>query len=162
MNQFQNLFAFSKWFLSQSLSSLRPPHNAVYFYQTEGGVVTSVVLCRVGQFQVELFVGPGPGHFPEHAHPNVDSIEMHLTGEIAFTIRGRQVIPPDRIKEIASDGASVFCGFRSRVGAGVPHGANVGPGGGAFLSIQQWRDGLQPTSVGLDWVGPPHVSARHV
>lgn len=158
MNEFVTLQAFAKWFLSRPMSGLRPPQNAVHMYTTSGGIVISTVLCRMPPYQVELFAGPGPGHFPPHRHPNVDSIEVHLTGETNFVIRGRPVVPPDLINAVAEDGASIFCGFRSRVRPGDFHGATVGPSGGAFLSIQHWLNGVEPSSVGLDWEGPAHLS----
>ena len=159
-HRFTKLTQFSKWFLAQPFGVLRPPQNSVYFYETSGGIVISTVLCRMGQFQVELFAGPGPGHFPEHRHPNVDSIEVHLTGETNFTIRGCPVVPPERLAQVGDDGASIFCGFRSRVRPQDAHGATVGPAGGAFLSIQHWLNGVEPTSVGLDWEGPAHVQVN--
>jgi len=42
----------------------------------------------------------------------------------------------------------------------VPHGAILHEGGGAFISLQRWRDGVPITSVGLDWDDPPHHSVR--
>lgn len=161
MTEFRSLSAFAKWFMAQPFGALRPPHHGVYLYETAGGIVISAVLCRMPPYQVEFYAGPGPGHFPEHRHPNVDSIEVHLSGEIGFTIRGQSIIPPDRLSEIAPDGASAFCGRRSRVRSIDPHGANVGSSGGSFLSIQRWLNGVTPTSVGLDWDGPSHVRIRH-
>jgi hypothetical protein len=154
---FRNLASFARWFLSQPFSSIRPQHNGVRFFQTSGGWVSGIVLFRDGQFQVELFCGSGAGYFPEHKHPNVDSIEVHLCGEIAFTINGVQMFRAGEISQVLDDGSSSISGKRVRVRPGVSHGATVGSTGGAFLSIQRWREGVTPTSVGLDWDGPQHV-----
>jgi hypothetical protein len=61
---------------------------------------------------------------------------------------------------IADDGTQVVAGVQFRIRPGVLHGAVVGPKGGAFLSLQHWIEG-EPTSVGLDWLGPEHVEIRH-
>lgn len=95
------------------------------------------------------------GVFPEHAHPNVNSIEVMLAGHIQFTVRGRSMFPP----EVFTSNTSTQ-GMMVGVGAGVSHGAIVHDGGGAFISLQRWRDGVPITSVGIDWSGPPHRSFR--
>lgn len=160
---FANLPEFANWLMEQPLSSLRPPKNAVYSYVTAGGAVHSLVLYRSAPYQAELFFGlpaGSEGFFPEHSHPNVDSIEVMMSGQIGFTLRGRPVNTPDEVAGIAPDGSAMLLGARVRVREGVSHGAKVGPGGGAFLSLQRWRDGVEPTSVGLDWDGPPHIEIR--
>lgn len=95
------------------------------------------------------------GIFPEHNHPNVDSIEVMLAGRIEFTVRGR----PAFRREVLEKNPCTQ-GMMIGVAAGVPHGAIVGEGGGAFISLQRWRQGVPITSVGIDWNGPPHHSFR--
>ena len=34
-----------------------------------------------------------------------------------------------------------------------PHSAIAGKDGGSFMSVQQWLNGVEPTSVGNDWDG---------
>lgn len=160
---FANLPEFANWFLAQPFQSLRPPKNAVHSYVTAGGAVHSLVLYRSAPYQAELFFGlpvESEGFFPEHSHPNVDSIEVMLSGQIGFTLRGKPVNAREDVTGVALDGSAALCGARVRVHANVSHGAWVGPGGGAFLSLQRWRDGIEPTSVGLDWDGPPHREVR--
>lgn len=158
----RNVVEFARWFLAQPFSALRPPKDGIYEYVTAGGTVHGVVLHREAPWQVELFsVAPGRGgFFPEHGHPHVDSIEVLLGGEIAFTRNGRRVSADEEVFGIASDGASPLCGAQIRVRPGVPHGASLGSAGAMFLSIQHWLDGVPPTSVGLDWDGPPHTHVR--
>lgn len=161
---------FAKWFLSQPFSAMRPPQNAIYEYDLINGRVQSIVLYRRAPFQVELICAQSPEHWqnnavsvvPEHSHPNVDSIEYMLAGQTAFTICGQPVASDDEVNGVAVDGASLMCGKRMHVAPGVLHGAAVGPAGAVFLSIQEWKAGIEPTSVGLDWDGPPHHGFRGV
>lgn len=139
-----NLAQFLRWFLEQPIGAFQPVE--VHRFVTSGGGVTSLVLYRKPPFQVELFIlDPDCGSFPEHSHPNVDSIEFFLCGDIAFTRDGKELYP-------STDG--VF-GTKIRVRAGQPHGAVRASG--AFYSVQKWT--VDPSSVGLDWNGPKHVSA---
>lgn len=154
----RNLAAFARWFLAQPFGSLRPPRSLSLLYRTEGGCVTSVVLHRDAPYQVELFAGPGPGHFPPHRHPSVDSFEVMLGGDIGFTLRGKRLFSEQQLAAVADDGTSIVRGAMIRVRPGDLHGAEIGPAGGAFLSIQRWLNGVQPTSVGLNWEGPAHLS----
>ncbi|HEY8554245.1 MAG TPA: hypothetical protein VIL43_06880 [Burkholderiales bacterium] len=157
-----NVAEFARWFLSQPIRSLRPPADASFTLVTTGGRVEGITLFRRGQFQVELFNNPPDPHgsgFPEHRHPNVDSIEFFLAGEIDFTIRGK-ALPRDVVYGVAEDGAARLCGTVRRVRPTDYHGATVGTKGGVFMSIQQWLNGVPPSSVVLDWIGPPHVEVR--
>ena len=124
---------------------------AVYDY----GFIRSLVVYRKAPFQVELFlVAPGGGFPQEHRHPNVDSFEVHIFGDLPLTINGVRAIPTivnpkgDRPIHI------------SRVLETDWHGAAIMPNGGAFFSIQYWLNGVPPTSVGLNWEGSP-VSSEH-
>lgn len=162
---FRSLSAFAKWFMAQPLSALRPPGAAVYHYETKAGAVHGIVLYRKAPFQVELFSGV-PGRvqgldFPEHRHPNVDSIEVFLCGEVAFSLNGIASPFTEGLGELAADGASAKCGKRVRVRPTDWHSAVLGPESGAFLSIQHWLNGVEPTSVGLDWDGVDHISVAH-
>ena len=163
--KFRSLSAFAKWFMAQPLSALRPPAAAVYHYETKAGPVHGIVLYRKAPFQVELFSGvPGPvrfDDFPEHRHPNVDSIEVLLSGSVAFSLNGDSSPFAGHVSEVAADGASLNCGKRVRVRPEDWHSAVLGPESGAFLSIQHWLNGVQPTSVGLDWDGVEHISVAH-
>lgn len=147
----RNLAAFARWFLSQPPTAWRAPPCATYEFDAQGSKVSSVILHRDGRYQAELFMGTQSGMFPEHAHPNVDSIEVMIAGRIEFMIRGR---PAFSGEVFAKNGMVIG------VGAGVAHGAIVHNGGGAFLSLQRWREGVPVTSVGIDWDGPAHHGVR--
>lgn len=136
--EFRNLAAFARYIVDRPLSSLAPPLEPMRTYTTPGGVVQGVCLYRNGPWQVELFSVQPNGAFPPHRHPNVDSIEVHLSGDLRLTVRGKLA------KRI------------TRIRPRDWHGGTSGPGG-TFLSVQRWLNDVAPTSVGLDWEGPPHV-----
>lgn len=98
------------------------------------GNLYAVVLFRYQQFQVQLFIVKPGTVVPEHAHPEVDSFEVYLGGDIAFTLNGEpcneQVI---------------------RVKPDAWHGATIGARGGAFLSVQHWLNGRAPSTVADSW-----------
>lgn len=147
------LTQFAHWFLTSRVAQLRPPHFAVRDF----GTVLSFVLYRRPPFQVELFINP-PGDlgFPDqHRHPDVDTYEVHLSGELFFVKNGEQIATDDEVRAIAADGASLLSGQSVRVGPKDWHGATAGKEGAAFLSIQKWLNGAEPTSVGLNWEGNP-------
>lgn len=161
----RNIKEFADWFLSQPIDFSHAPADGIYRYETEGGTVTSLILFRKSPFQAELFTAwpsaVGPGYFPEHTHPNVDSIEVPISGAANFTLRGQPIAKELFTKRVSSTGALWIAGSRIRVRPSVRHGANLGAQGGAFLSLQHWLNDVQPTSVGLDWKGPEHLEIRN-
>ena len=142
---FDTLECFAEWFLQQRLMAMMPV--AIYDY----GGIRSLVLYRDATFQAELFViAPGAGFPEEHRHPHVDTFEVDIFGDIRLTINGKRRRPTAIIRQ---DHERPFC--MNRVRETDWHGASIMSEGGAFLSIQHWRDGVAPTSVGLDWEGTP-------
>ena len=105
---------------------------------THAGVLSGVVLYRRGQFQVQLFILPPFTEIDLHTHPNVDSYEVFVSGDIDFICDG--VLHNEN-----SLGSSI------RVGPNCVHGGKFGYNGGCFLSIQKWLNDVPPTSVGYDW-----------
>jgi hypothetical protein len=147
----RNLAAFARWFMSQPPTSWLIPPNPVHMIETQSGTVRGVVLYREGRYQAEFFLITESSKFPEHSHPNVDAIEVMIAGNIEFIIRGRSLFRPGLLEKHPPR-----LGTKVGVGAGVSHTAILHEGGGAFLSLQRWREGVPMTSVGLDWDGPPH------
>lgn len=144
---------FANWFLEQPLKALRPPKFPIYAF----GDVVCIVLHRSGQFQVELVIAmPNHKGFPAHCHPNVDSIQIALAGEPDFTLEGRHISTQEQINGEAVDGSSLLCGTFIRTKEGQEHGADFGKEGGMFLNIEYWKNGIAPSSTGLDWNGEPH------
>jgi hypothetical protein len=150
----RNLAAFSRWFMSQPPTSWLVPLNPVHVIETQSGTVRGVVLYREGRYQAEFFLVTESTNFPEHSHPNVDAIEVLIAGDIEFVVRGRSLRRPGLLEN------PLKFAIRIGVGAGVSHTAILHGGGGAFLSLQHWREGVPMTSVGLDWDGPEHHHYR--
>lgn len=119
-----------------------------------------MVMFRQGQFQAQLFICTPYSKVPPHAHPNVDSFEMHLGGDLYFYVDGQATLPIDHLHD-RRGAASRWWGRGVRVKRGQTHHLDVGQNGGAFMSIQHWLNDVKPTSVDFDWEGAP-MDARHL
>ena len=116
--------------------------------------VTAILLYRQGQFQVQMFAVPEGTIIPEHAHPNVDSFEVYVGGNIQLSLDGRHVYSPAILFE--NKGPLKLAsrrGERVRVRPNQIHGATIGAGGAVFLSIQHWLNGIKPHCVAADYDG---------
>ena len=133
---FCELNAFLEWWLTGR--QLRPPKE--YILNQEGSI-TGCVLYRDGQYQVQLFIVQPNCIIEPHIHPNVDSFEVYLSGDIEFSVGGIT------IDQTAMESQRVL-----RVLPDEFHGGKFGERGGVFLSVQKWLDGYEPTSVGYNWV----------
>ena len=125
-----DLTEFLEWWLEHK-PTCPPAKNAI----VQEGDLSGVVLYRKGQFQVELFIVKPNVTIVQHVHPNVDSYEVNLTGDIDFYC----------------DGVLHTSGKPVRVKTNSWHGGYFGPQGGSFLSIQKWLNGIEPDFVGNDW-----------
>ena len=124
------------------------PDGIVSTYKIQD--VTAVVWYRSGQFQVEMFIVPPNYVIPEHTHPNVESYEMYLGGDISFSHTGRWITADDLIKVPGTDDPK---GGLIKVRTTDSHGGAFGPRGGVFMSIQHWLNGVEPHCVALDYDG---------
>lgn len=149
------LAAFADWFLAQPLIALRPPVYGVHFY----GDLMSVILYRDEEYQAELFIvrPDASERCGEHGHPDIDSMEVAISGELYFTLNGRPIRNRKRVRAVSPDGALATYGEQVRVRPGEPHTAYVGQDGGCFLSLQRWLNGVKPSSIGLNWSGEEHA-----
>jgi hypothetical protein len=125
---------FCHWFMNQPIREWVP--GDVFNF----GSFKSCIVHRDPPFQVEfVIVRSGPGPKP-HRHPNVDSIEIGLAGgTVGFIVNDivHYMRPWETISVRATDW----------------HGVVELPNGAAFYSVQQWLDGVEPSSVGLNWEG---------
>ena len=155
------LETFCNWFLKEM-----PVLGAVPFAGAVSKVqdVTSILLYRKGQFQVQMFAVPEGTIIPEHTHPNVDTIQVYVGGNIHFSHSGKYVYPKNRLfRNNGPLGCANKRGTRMRVRPNDLHGAVVGEGGGVFLAIQHWLNGIEPHCVGSDYegvtMGEDHLAA---
>ncbi|CAB5223064.1 hypothetical protein UFOVP367_61 [uncultured Caudovirales phage] len=125
----------------------QPPFdpNAVTFDNN----VIGTVLYRNDEFQVQLFTVKPNTEIVDHVHPNVDSFEVYLSGEISFRRNKKKITGKKFWRE--HNGTCAYFGYFIRVNANDWHGATTGNMGGSFLSIQHWKNGTKPSSVHLDW-----------
>jgi quercetin dioxygenase-like cupin family protein len=139
------LALFLDWFLHQNVIGRVPFGSAVH--SVEG--VTSILMYREAPFQVQMFAVP-PNHIiPQHTHPNVDSFEVYVGGEIRFSHKGKWVSEQPK----AVDGLPDLRGSIIRVLPNDPHGGVFGPSGGVFFSVQHWLNGVPPSCVANDYSG---------
>lgn len=107
----------------------------------------------VDDFQVQVFVVPPRKIIPEHTHPNVDSYEVYLGGQIMFSHNGKWVTTNEDIQEAVEGNVAAARGQSIRVQPNDLHGGCFGPAGGVFMSVQHWLNGRQPSCVSLDYDG---------
>ena len=116
--------------------------------------VTCILMYRRDQFQVQMFAVPEGVIIPEHTHPNVDTIQVYVGGSILFSLGGHFVYPE---KQLFAMNGPLKCaskrGYTMRVGPNDKHGAVAGPGGGVFMAVQHWLNGIAPHCVSADYDG---------
>lgn len=133
MTEFDDLAGFKQWW-EENRPINTPAENSVI----KDGVIYGVVLYRQEPYQVQLFIMPPNSSIEDHMHPNVDSYEVFVGGDIEFRCDGEKF-------------TQSVLGSSIRVKPDSWHGGIFGERGGCFLSIQKWLNGVQPTSVGHDW-----------
>ncbi len=143
---------FADWYLEEHKQFVIPPfYDAITFIDGIGGIV----LYREPPFQVQLFlVGPNV-QITEHMHPNVDSYEIYVSGDVQFINCGQKILPDNIETTLSPRGIPKTFRSRVRVYPSDPHSAYTGPIGGSFMSIQHWLNDTKPTSVAEDWDGNP-------
>jgi hypothetical protein len=112
---------------------------------------TGLVLYRQPPFQVELWIIAPNTEIPDHAHPNIDSFLVHVTGDLTVFVGEEMVLGP--VQTVArQDGVCKANGHWIRIRPGQQHAGRTGPIGAAFLNVQLWLDG-KPRSTDSDWKG---------
>lgn len=144
------LEAFCDWYLKNvPLLGTVPFGGAVRKIED----VYAVQLWRSPPFQVQMFIVPPNYIIPEHTHPNVDSIEVYIGGQIRFSHGGKFVVTEDQFNNPNEHGGPQLRGQRIRVRPSDVHGGVFGPNGGVFLSVQQWLNDVEPHCVSADYDG---------
>jgi len=145
------LEGFCNWFLKNM-----PVLGAVPFAGAVSKIqdVTGILLYRKDQFQVQMFAVPEGTIIPEHTHPNVDSIEVYVGGNIMFSHSGKYIFPKGEVQALTGPlGCANKRGATIRVRPNDVHGGVFGEGGGVFLSVQHWLNGVKPHCVSADYDG---------
>jgi hypothetical protein len=152
--KFDQLANFTDWYQRQPFAVPMAPAFGV----NKVGAFTGLTLFRQGRFQVQLWLCDPNSEIPDHSHPNVDSIQVYVSGQVYLRLNGEVVIKPEDVRE-DMNGLNTKAAFWMRVGPGDVHGATIGPKGGAFITFQHWLRG-DPESVENDWEGEP-IDAEH-
>lgn len=120
------------------------------------GHSTSLILHRDPPYQAQLIIKYPNSIIPEHSHPNVDSIEVYIGGQMHAGVDGVFVSPEHSVCESHSHPLKVAAsrGKAIRIYPGQLHGGVIGSSGGAFLSVQKWLNEVPPSFVQFDWSGP--------
>lgn len=155
-DEFDDLTGFLRWYMAQPRLPMIPFHRGIK--ATEG--TYSVVLLRQDPYQVEMIVAAPGAEIPDHVHPNVDSYEVYLGGEIMFRHGGQQVVSAEEAQATLDTGLSARVGSEIRVRQNDLHGATIGAAGGVFLSVQKWLNGIELGPVASDWNGP-YMGPKH-
>jgi hypothetical protein len=144
-----DLEMFLNWYTRVPSIGMVPTVDPVHYLDG----VTCVTMYRKAPYQVQMFIVP-PNHIiPAHTHPNVDSFEVYVGGQINFSHSGKWVATEEEVYgEI--DEMPQLRGRAIRVLPNDLHGGTFGPKGGVFLSVQKWLNGKEPTCVAADYDGP--------
>ena len=159
IDEMDALEQFVTWFLKESPRfGLIPSQDAVT--SIEG--VTAVLWYRHEQFQVQQFIVPPNYVIPAHIHPNVDSFELYLGGQIQFSKNGKFEITSEESTRTGQFGEAAMRGKMIRVRPHEWHGGTFGAAGGVFMSLQHWLNGVKPHCVAADYsgatMGPDHFA----
>ena len=163
-----DLTKFLYWWLHQKQAMTLVPlgENGLIAHES----VVTLTLFRVMQYQVELVILlPNAPAWPgEHRHPDVDSYEVAIDEDNAsnFTRNGQDVSMPDLVVpvDLGTDNNGIPLVKKCLCVRLKPtdwHGTKpLGAKGGVLISVQKWRDGVKPTSVGKNWEGEPVVAGH--
>ncbi len=113
--------------------------------------VQANLLYREGGFQIQMFTVPPNYVIPGHTHPNVDSIEVYVSGQIKFSHGGRFVF--ESLETVHGRDPDSYTWRMLRVRPQDRHGAVSGVQGARFISIQHWLNGIPPSCVSADYSG---------
>jgi hypothetical protein len=91
----------------------------------------------------------------EHRHPNVDSYEVAWFNTVNFTKNGKICNGPELLVPVEPTPGRFGMAGCVRLLPTDWHGTNQLPEGGALISVQHWLNEVEPTSVGMDWIGEP-------
>lgn len=125
-----DLDRFAVWWLRNT--PVAPPADCVNHF----GGFTAMTLYRDGQFQVQMITATKRTEVPHHTHPNVDSLEKLISGDLELNV-ARENSYRRGFLEIRNDD---------------DHWGAM-KDAGAFYSFQKWRNDVRPTSIHLDWMG---------
>ena len=145
LSEVDDLLVYARFIMSKGLLHMQTPVSSLRMF----GEASCVVLDRRDNFQAELCIFPPGKDIPHHEHPNVDSIEIQITGSLRLFINGVDLMRKKGLEEAKE----IWHKVGIRIKAEDDHNVEVGPDGAVFLSVQRWNDGLEPDHIGHNWKG---------
>lgn len=154
----QKLVSFLKRFLQLPLANIissSPLAKGTVYYD----YMSAVPIYEEDAFQVELVCMRGPHTFTVHRHPNLDSILIYVTGNLAFFYGPNKSYVEDMTKAI--HGIPPMPDFLTPfyIDSDTWHVVRTDANGGSFLNVQHWLTGT-PKTAGEAWDGVP-MGLRH-
>lgn len=138
-----------------------------------------ITLFAIKPFRVQMFLFKAGAHIPPHSHPDVESYEMYVAGDMELTkqipdpviTKSNIRMAPQTQRAFVTPDSHGICksnGGMIRIPAGCVHGGWINArsydkeldecfanprSGGCFLSIQYWRNSWEDSSVAVNWKG---------
>lgn len=161
------LLSFAAWYSTWLNGNVK---FAQMYSVEENKLGIGITLFAIRPFRVQLFLFKPGAVIPPHSHPDVESYELYVAGDMDLTKKEqdgnmvvqnkREFVKPDKNGICESNGGMI------RVPAGCVHGGrinnhgNLSDRGGCFISIQYWRNRWEDASVIANWKGVD--GARHL
>jgi hypothetical protein len=143
---FDPLTQFMQWWLAGRYISTPDTGTQASFNEGFSGIV----LFRERHYQVQLFIIEPNSISLSHVHPNVDSYEVFVGGDLQFTVEG--VAYGAGSFKTEDPLYNLVKGVGNRFLPTAWHDGITGEGGASFLSIQRWLNGVSPHSIADDWI----------
>ena len=152
-----DLTDFLEWYLAAGVQMCVPLERSIHF--VDG--LNSCVIYRHEPYQVEFLTVKPDVYIPPHTHPNVDSYEVALRG-MEFWMDGKTILPLWWAMKGNDDNNLPNEWYNKiRVLPSSEHSAKASSSGGAFMSVQKWLNGVEPSAVGMDWKGGSVLGDSH-
>ena len=144
-----DLTGFMQWYFEKCPNKFQIPFdNPLLFIEGH----TSCTLLRHGPYQVELvYMKPDTVTY-DHNHPDVDSYVVYLYGT-NFRYKGKEVLTKQEGHYVEKEGKASAYMRKIRLKPNTVHGAESGPGGAVFFSVQKWMSGKAGESIANSWNG---------
>ena len=146
-----DLTGFMLWYLNSCSNKFQVPFETPILFV---GDHTSCTLFRKGAYQVELVIVQPNSITHAHSHPDVDNYLVYLTGS-TLMYQGKTILGKEQGHETEKNGKAFAYMNKIRLKPNDVHGAEAGPRGSSFLSIQKWLSGTAGQSIGNNWNGKP-------
>lgn len=151
LSEKDDLYDYAQSIVKKGLADMNTPISGLQMF----GNAACIVLDRSGDFQAELCIFPAGKNIPRHEHPDVDSIEIQITGSLRLFQNGIDMMRGRNLEEAKK----LWHKVGIRIGAKVDHSVEVGKDGAVFISCQRWNKG-NPDHIGHNWKGTTYDNSQ--